>query len=241
MCNLYANIATAEAMRRLFQVAPGQDRIGNAEPRPAIFPKGLAPVVRLDPDGKREMIEMRWGFLTPQVSKKTGKPIKPAAWNNARDDKLRKSGLWRGSFEDRRCLVPVTSFNETKGRQPATDYWFALTGDDPVGRPLFAFAGLWRAENPELIEDEETELRHTVVTTEANELIRPIHAKGRMPVILEPADYDTWLTGDPDQAATLIRAFPAERMTIVLQGLGEKRDQGASSLASWRATRMDRD
>lgn len=241
MCNLYANIATAEAMRRLFQVAPGQDRIGNAEPRPAIFPKGLAPVVRLDPDGKREMIEMRWGFLTPHVSKKTGKPIKPAAWNNARDDKLRKSGLWRGSFEDRRCLVPVTSFNETKGRQPATDYWFALTGDDPVGRPLFAFAGLWRAENPELIEDEETELRHTVVTTEANELIRPIHAKGRMPVILEPADYDTWLTGDPDQAATLIRAFPAERMTIVLQGLGEKRDQGASSLASWRATRMDRD
>lgn len=142
MCNLYANIATAEAMRRLFQVAPGQDRIGNAEPRPAIFPKGLAPVVRLDPDGKREMIEMRWGFLTPHVSKKTGKPIKPAAWNNARDDKLRKSGLWRGSFEDRRCLVPVTSFNETKGRQPATDYWFALTGDDPVGRPLFAFAGL---------------------------------------------------------------------------------------------------
>ena len=228
-------------MRRLFQVAPGQDRIGNAEPRPAIFPKGLAPVVRLDPDGKREMIEMRWGFLTPHVSKKTGKPIKPAAWNNARDDKLRKSGLWRGSFEDRRCLVPVTSFNETKGRQPATDYWFALTGDDPVGRPLFAFAGLWRAENPELIEDEETELRHTVVTTEANELIRPIHAKGRMPVILEPADYDTWLTGDPDQAATLIRAFPAERMTIVLQGLGEKRDQGASSLASWRATRIDRD
>ena len=241
MCNLYANIATAEAMRRLFQVAPGQDRIGNAEPRPAIFPKGLAPVVRLDPDGKREMIEMRWGFLTPHVSKKTGKPIKPAAWNNARDDKLRNSGLWRGSFENRRCLVPVTSFNETKGRQPATDYWFALTGDDPVGRPLFAFAGLWRAENPELIEDEETELRHTVVTTEANELIRPIHAKGRMPVILEPADYDTWLTGDPDQAATLIRAFPAERMTIVLQGLGEKRDQGASSLASWRATRIDRD
>lgn len=231
MCNLYANIATAEAMRRLFQVAPGQDRIGNAEPRPAIFPKGLAPVVRLDPDGKREMIEMRWGFLTPHVSKKTGKPIKPAAWNNARDDKLRKSGLWRGSFEDRRCLVPVTSFNETKGRQPATDYWFALTGDDPVGRPLFAFAGLWRAENPELIEDEETELRHTVVTTEANELIRPIHAKGRMPVILEPADYDTWLTGDPDQAATLIRAFPAERMTIVLQGLGEK---GIKAPARWQ-------
>ncbi len=92
MCNLYANIATAEAMRRLFQVSADLDRLGNAEPRPAIFPKGLAPVVRLDADGKRELIEMRWGFLTPQVSKKTGKPIKPAAWNNARDDKGVESG-----------------------------------------------------------------------------------------------------------------------------------------------------
>ncbi|UWQ77481.1 SOS response-associated peptidase [Leisingera sp. M658] len=231
MCNLYANIATAEAMRRLFQVSGDQDRIGNAEPRPAIFPKGLAPVVRRDADGKRQLIEMRWGFLTPQVSKKTGKPIKPAAWNNARDDKLRKSGLWRGSFEERRCLVPVTSFNETKGRQPATDYWFALKGDNPDGRPPFAFAGLWRSENPELIEDDETEFRHTVVTTEANELIRPIHAKGRMPVILEPGDYETWLTGDPKQASALVRTFPADSMRIVQQGLGIKSDRGGSPLA----------
>lgn len=227
MCNLYANIATAEALRRLFQVAPDQDRLGNAEPRPAIFPKGLAPVMRLDADGERELIEMRWGFLTPQVSKKTGKPIKPAAWNNARDDKLRQSGLWRGSFEDRRCLVPVTSFNETKGRQPATDYWFALNGDDSSGRPPFAFAGLWRSENSDLIEDNETELRHTVVTTEANELIRPIHAKGRMPVILDPADYETWLNGSTEQAIALIRTFPEDRMRIVLQGVGEKSDGGS--------------
>jgi|TARA_R110002051_G_scaffold243967_2_gene303934 putative SOS response-associated peptidase YedK len=231
MCNLYANIATAEAMRKLFQVAPGQDRLGNAEPRPAIFPKGLAPVVRLDSEGQRELIEMRWGFLTPQVSKKTGKPIKPAAWNNARDDKLRKSGLWRGSFEERRCLVPVTSFNETKGRQPATDFWFALTGDDPDGRSPFAFAGVWRQENPDLIEDDDTKLRHTVITTEANDLIRPIHAKGRMPVILEPADYETWLAGNPDEAATLIRTFPADRMRIVLQGVGEKADRDDGSLS----------
>lgn len=231
MCNLYANIATAEAMRRLFSVSVERDRTGNAEPRPAIFPKGLAPVMRLDADGERELIEMRWGFLTPQVSKKTGKPIKPAAWNNARDDKLRKSGLWRGSFEERRCLVPVTSFNETKGRQPATDYWFALTGDDPNGRPLFAFAGLWRLENPDLLEEDETELRHTVVTTEANDLIRPIHAKGRMPVILDPSDYETWLKGSPEQATALIRPFPASQMRIVLRGIAEKSDRG-SSIAS---------
>ncbi len=66
-----------------------------------------------------------------------------------------------------------------------------------------------------------------MVTTEANELIRPIHAKGRMPVIIEAPDYETWLSGDPDQAAALIRTFPADRMRIALQGVGEKADRGS--------------
>lgn len=226
MCNLYANIATAEAMRRLFEVSTDRDRIGNAEPQPAIFPKGLAPVLRIDDEAERELTPMRWGFLTPQLSKKTGKPIKPAAWNNARDDKIRASGLWHQSFETRRCLIPVTSFNETKGRCPATDYWFALCGDDPSGRPPFAFAGFWRREQAELIEEDGTRQTFTVVTTMANELIRPIHAKGRMPVILDPADYETWLNAPPDQAFSLIRSYPASRMRIVIEGVGEKSDRG---------------
>lgn len=231
MCNLYANIATVEAMRRLFAVSAAGDRLGNAEPRPEVFPKGMAPVVRLDAGGGRELIEMRWGFLTPQVSKRTGKPIKPRAWNNARDDKLRSSGLWRQSFEQRRCLVPVTSFNETKGRQPATDYWFALEGDDPSGRPLFAFAGLWRQEQADLREEGESGLTHTVITTEANDLIRPIHAKGRMPVILNAANYETWLTGSSEEAGALIRTYPPGRMRIVRSGVGEKQDRGDGPLA----------
>lgn len=226
MCNLYASITAKEAMVRLFAIKPDRDRLGNAEPRPAIFPKGVAPVVRLADDGARELIEMRWGFLTPQMSKKTGKPIKPAAWNNTRDDKIASAPLWRSSFLHRRCLVPASSFHETQGRAPATDFWFALVGAAQDDRPPFAFAGLWREEHEDLREEGESGLTHTIVTTEANDLVRPIHAKGRMPVILDPADYERWLTGSPDEAAALLHPFPANRMRIVRHGVGEKTDPG---------------
>lgn len=223
MCNLYAATTNTQAMRQLFNVDPDRDHLGNAEPRPAIYPKGTAPVVALDDDGNRELVEMSWGFRTPKVSRVTGKPIKPAAWNNARDDKLLKSGLWKQSFAERRCLVPASSFNETKGARPATDYWFALAGDGD-DRPPFAIAGLWRHEHEDLLEPEHPRRVHTMVTTEANDLIRPIHAKGRMPVILRPDDYETWLTGPLEEAAALLRPFPSVELRIVLSGVGEKRD-----------------
>lgn len=226
MCNLYSNTTASEAMRQLFMVDASRDHLGNAQPRPGIHPKGTAPVVALNDDGNRELVEMSWGFRTPKVSKRTGKPIKPAAWNNARDDKLMKSGLWKASFLERRCLVPASSFNETKGQRPAMDYWFALAGERD-DRPPFAIAGLWRRENEDLLEQEHPRRVHTMVTTEANDLVRPIHAKGRMPVILRPDDYETWLTGSHDDAFSLIKPFPSEQMRIVLQGVGVKRDGGA--------------
>ena len=224
MCKLYSNTTTSQAMRQLFDVDATRDHLGNAQPRPGIHPKGTAPVVALDDDGNRELVEMSWGFRTPQVSKRTGKPIKPAAWNNARDDKLMKSGLWKGSFAERRCLVPASSFNETKGKKPATDYWFALAGEGDDRVP-FAIAGLWRVEREDLLEPEHPRRVHTMVTTEANDLIRPIHARGRMPVILRPEAYQTWLTGSLDEATALIKPYPSDEMRIVLQGIGEKRDE----------------
>ena len=114
-------------MRRVFLVE--RDRTGNQPPLPGIFPRHEAPVVRLAEDGKRELCRMHWGFLMPQVSKKTGQPILPRAVNNARDDKVSNSPFWRSSFAERRCLVPASSFCEAKGRAPATFYWFGLKGE----------------------------------------------------------------------------------------------------------------
>ena len=39
-----------------------------------------------------------------------------------------------------------------------------------------------------------------------------------MLVILNAADYGTWLTGSPDEAIGLLRPFAAERMHITMEG-----------------------
>jgi putative SOS response-associated peptidase YedK len=65
------------------------------------------------------------------------------------------------------------------------------------GRKPFAFAGLWerweRGDSP--IDS------CTIVTTDANEVVGSIH--DRMPVILDPADYDLWLDPDVQDAKRL--------------------------------------
>ena len=221
MCNLYSMTTAQMAMRQLFKVAPRNDQLGNAQPQSAIWPKYNAPVVRLTDNGDHEMLSMSWGFRTAKVSKKTGKPISPAAWNNARADKVVTNGLWKDSFINRRCLVPASSFREAKGRNPATDYWFALKGDE--SRPPFAFAGMWRDIQPGLSDENLNLLTHTIITTTANEIVRPVHPD-RMPVILDPSEYEAWLIGSVDDALGLLRPYPANCMQIVREGVGVLND-----------------
>lgn len=73
----------------------------------------------------RELLFMSWVFLSAQVSKRTGKPVCPAAWNNTRGDGVASIGLWNNSFQERGCLVPAISFRKDKERNPETEYWFA--------------------------------------------------------------------------------------------------------------------
>lgn len=223
MCNLYANMSTVDEMRRLFGVDPSRVRLGNAEPQPAIFPKGDAAVVRLDETGDRILENTHWGFVLPRTSKKTGKPIQPKAVNNARDDKLRSSGFWKSSFQKRRCLVPATSFCEPKGRNPATYVWFGIKGEED--RPPFAFAGIWTFWKGTYKDEERSLITSSIVTSTPNELVRETHPD-RMPVILEPTDYGTWLTGSADDAFDLIKPFPAEHMEIFKKGEGLTADPG---------------
>lgn len=224
MCNLYSSTTAQQAMRDLFKVLPDHDHLGNARPLPAIWPKYEAPVVRLAQDGERELLTMNWGFLTAKVSKKTGKPIAPAAWNNARADKVMMNGLWKDSFNRRRCLVPASSFREARGRNPATDFWFALRGEED--RPPFAFAGMWRGVQPGLPDDKVNIVTHTIITTAANEIVKPVHPD-RMPVILDPADHEIWLTGSTEEALALLKPYPADRMKIVREGVGIQQDDVA--------------
>ncbi|MDE2759480.1 MAG: SOS response-associated peptidase family protein [Paracoccaceae bacterium] len=146
MCNLFANITPSNDLQEHFNVLPANNHLGNMPALTAIYPGHEAPVVRVAGNEERQLARMNWGFLTPNYSKRDGKPIKPRIWNNARDDKLMSAPLWRSSFHQHRCLIPATSYCETKGRQPAEHFWFGMPAEDPDDRPLFALAGLWREE-----------------------------------------------------------------------------------------------
>lgn len=215
MCNLYSSTTAQEAMRQLFAVPPERDHLGNAEPLTAIYPNYQGPVVRTVEDGARELVSLAWGFRTTNKSKKTGALIKPSAWNNARDDKLRSASLWKESFIERRCLVPASSFCEAKGRNPATYHWFAMKGDE--ARPPFGFAGMWRLSRYETKDGPGEAETYTIITTTPNVIVKPIHPS-RMPVILDPDDYDQWMNGSVDEASALLRPYPADRMRIVQEG-----------------------
>jgi len=212
MCNLYSSTLPRQAIRQLFRVS--SNRAMAFEPTPAIFPANDAPVVRLAEDGDRELVLSSWGF--PLLMKGQA----PKRVTNTRDDKL-GSSFWAPSFRERRCLVPVTSFAEPKGKRPATWHWFALD----EARSLFAFAGIWRRYKGPLKADGETmELDvHSFLTTTPNELVATIHPT-RMPVMLtREEEWERWLHGTLDEARGLIRLFPAEEMQIVQSG-SERRD-----------------
>jgi putative SOS response-associated peptidase YedK len=215
MCNLYAMTRNREAILRLFRVS--HNRAVNGDPLPAIFPGYQAPVIAENVDGERELILMNWGFMLLK------KDRAPRRVTNVRDDKIRTSDFWRPSFEQRRCLVPASSYCEPKGEKPATWHWFALKGDEP--RPLFAFPGVWtRYTGPTRKGGEKVDLEvFAFMTTEPNELTASINHE-RMPVLLsDPADFETWLSGSTEEAFKLARSYAAEEMRIVQSG-SERKD-----------------
>jgi putative SOS response-associated peptidase YedK len=210
MCNLYSLNGTRDEIGKYLKVS--HNRMASFEPQLTLFPGSAAPVVRLANDGERELVNLSWGFVLLMDGKA------PRRVTNVRDDKIQNSSFWKGSFEERRCLVPATSFSEPKGLKPATWYWFALAGDVP--RPPFAFAGVWRKYKGPLKKDGETVETDVFAftTTTPNKLVATI-SHDRMPVILtKEEEFETWLKGSPHEAYSLVREYPADQMRIVQQG-----------------------
>jgi putative SOS response-associated peptidase YedK len=202
MCNLYAMTRNRDAIRQLFRV--GSDRTANQPPLPAIFPDQLAPVVRVGSDGARVMEAMRWGF--PPPPNLGTRPV-----TNVRN---LASPYWRGWLKPEfRCLVPATSFCEYTDSQPKVPHWFALAPD----RPPFAFAGIWRPWTGTRKGETGEHLLFAFLTTEPNEVVRPVHAKA-MPVILTAETWDVWLEAGTAAALDLQRPFPAAGLAIVATG-----------------------
>ena len=69
MCNLYSHTKGSKAIRDIANAMGGDwlDNAGNLEPQTAIFPDGVAPVLRSMVHGGRELIKMRWGFASSRA------------------------------------------------------------------------------------------------------------------------------------------------------------------------------
>lgn len=215
MCNLYSMTRSRDEVRRWFCVS--DNRAAAFEPLDAIFPGYSAPIVRLAADGERELAVLSWGFVLLQEGRA------PKRVTNVRDDKILTSSFWKASFQERRCLVPASSYCEPNGEKPAVWHWFAITGDH--SRPLFAFPGIWRTYTGPLKKDgvSVTLDVFAFMTTEPNALTVSINHE-RMPVLLSTDEqFETWLKGSPKEAFGLAQRFPADAMRIVQFGK-EKKD-----------------
>jgi len=159
-------------------------------------------VIVVGDDGTRYLMQMRWGLI-PSWAKD------PAIGNrmiNARAETVATKPAFRVAFRHRRCLVVADGFYEWEKRDRTKQpFRIVLKSGEPFG-----FAGLWDTWTS----PEGEEIRTcTIITTEAKELLKPIH--DRMPVILSHEAEAIWLDPtiqDPAELFPLLTPYPAEEM-----------------------------
>ena len=200
MCGRYELHAQPAAIELSF----GLRELPPLAPRYNIAPMTDVPVVRVNAEGERELVMLRWG-LVPRAAKD---PAIGSKIINARGETVAERAAFRMPFRRHRCLLPASGFYE----------WLTLARDEHVRKQplhiamkdgaLFALAGLyerWLGGDGQVLDT------CAVLTTPANQLLRSLH--DRMPVIIAPEDYARWLDPQGTEVADLITAFPAERMT----------------------------
>ena len=192
MCGRFILKAFPDAISRHFRTS-GRP---NLRARYNVAPTQTVPIVRRKEEAEgRELVLVRWGLIPPWAKDLSigSKLI------NARAETVATKPSFRSAFRKRRCLIPADGFYEWRkvdgGTQPML---IQLKGGG-----LFAFAGLWEWWKGG--EDGPVE-SCTIITTTPTAVTAPIH--NRMPVILDPADYDRWLDLERPDAQELLRPCP---------------------------------
>lgn len=177
MCGRYVIASSPEALRRLF----GYGEQPNFPPRYNVAPTQPVPVVTLE-NGARHFQLMRWGFLPSWVKD----PRTFALVINARAETVLEKPSFRNAIKRRRCLLPADGYYEWQA-SPARKRPFFIRRRD--GEPI-AFAGVsetWTGPNGEEVDTV------AIITAAAHPEMAALHE--RVPVTIDPPDFDRWLDG----------------------------------------------
>jgi len=243
VCGRYTSTSTATELAATFgvneirgeqlpiryNVAPTQPVYAVADGRPA------GPGQR----GPRQLGTFRWG-LVPAWAKSLAVG---AGMINARAEGIATKPAYRNALVRRRCLIPADAFYEWQAA-PAAQEALGLAdlagfaapataaGKRPYairprgGRPM-AFAGLWEVWRPPGQPDADLVRTCTIITTEANSLLAPIHH--RMPVVLGPSDWETWLDrSNQDPGPLLDLLVPAPPSDFVVYPVSTRVNKAAN-------------
>jgi putative SOS response-associated peptidase YedK len=162
----------------------------------------------------RHVDAFHWG-LVPRWAKD---PKIGSKMINARAETLASKNAYKSAFRKRRCIIPADGFYEWQKRegQKAKQPFFISR---PDGEP-YALAGLWEVWKG--TDGDQEPLRScTIITTSPNEVMATIH--DRMPVILPPEAWDTWLDREVQDVELLAKLLvPAPPALITLRPISTK-------------------
>ncbi len=199
MCGRFVLTANPEVIQQQFDLDTPPKGV---QARYNIAP--TQPVGVITNDNPGEMDYFNWGLI-PSWSKD---PSIGSRMINARGETVHEKPSFRSAFKRRRCLIPANGFYEWSGKPKQKKPYFVHLKN----QELFAFAGLWEVwHGPE----GEIIKSCTIITTEPNELVKPLH--NRMAVIVEKEGYDLWLSPDelPAEALRpLLRGYDADKMDV---------------------------
>ena len=205
MCGRYELHSHPAAIALAFGLASPPD----VHARYNIAPMTEVGIVRVNAEGQRELVRVRWG-LVPRWAKD---PSIGARMINARGETIAEKPSFRMSYRRHRCLLPADGFYEWRPAPPRS-----VPGEAARKQPihigmadgsLFGLAGLyerWRSEDGNVLDT------CTIVTTAANALIAPLH--DRMPLILAREHYARWLDPATPDVGDLIAPHPAAAMAF---------------------------
>ena len=199
MCGRFEIHSTLEIIARVF----GIDSITfDYQPSYNIAPS--QDILLVVNDGERRLMQSRWGFV-PSWSKELTAGYKMI---NARAESVAEKPSFREAFLHQRCLVVADGFYEWKKEgTKKRPFYIRLKSGKPIG-----FAGLynvWKSPEGERI------CTSTIITTDANEIVQPLH--DRMPVIASPDAYDLWLDPDVHDKSLLqniLKPYPSAELDV---------------------------